>query len=352
MVTIILISIYQSGKSKLGHRAQWKNFFHSDLQNASSNQLALTLTTQPENATVRILNIVEHYTPGIELPAGEYHIDIKAPGYDTVDTWIKLTQNNQILNFSLNKTLTKSKGDVESIITPKMVSLPDSDFLIGKYEVTFNEYDNFAVATNRSLPDDNGWGRGDHPVINISWDDAQAYTNWLTKVTGSHYRLASSAEWEFAARGKTTSLFWWGDNPEDARERANCRFGCRSLWSNLFGNKTAVVGSYPPNDFGLHDTAGNVAEWVDDCYAEKSDTNSINNQTEICKQKIIRGGSFRDNVKAISSETIAHLAANTHNDSTGFRVVKELDEERKSERESNKTDNRNIFKRLINKLRQ
>lgn len=358
-VALLLATIFwvthQFGSNKSGHREQWKSFFHSDSKNNNSDRLAFTAITQPENATVRILNIVEKYTPGIELPAGEYHINIKAPGYEITDTWIKLSQKNQTLEFSLNKAIEKNRSEPETLITPKMVDVPDSNFLIGKYEVTFNEYDNFAVATNRSLSDDNGWGRGDHPVINVSWDDAQAYTNWLSKITGSRYRLASSTEWEFAARGKTTSLFWWGDNLEDARERANCRFGCRSLWSNLFSNKTAVVGSYPPNDFGLHDTAGNVAEWVDDCYTEKSDANSINNQTGTCPQKIIRGGSFRDNVKVISSEAIAHLAANTHNDSTGFRVVKELDEEReerKTDRESNKDENRNIFKRLINKLRQ
>lgn len=333
LVVIIFASLYFPGKNK-------------------SSQLALTIITEPDNANVRILNIVEKYTPGIQLPAGEYHIDIKAPSYDTVDTWVKLNKKNQTQHFSLNKSSAKNKSDSESIIIPKMVDVPDSSFLIGKYEVTFNEYDNFAVATNRSLPDDNGWGRGDHPVINVSWDDAQAYTNWLSKITNSHYRLPTNTEWEFSARGKTTSLFWWGDNPEDAHERANCRFGCRSLWSNLFSNKTAPVGSYPPNDFGLHDTAGNVAEWVDDCYAEKDETNATNNQTETCKQKIIRGGSFRDNVQAISSEATAHLAADTHNDSTGFRVVKELDEEKKPERESNKEDNRNIFKRFINKLRQ
>ncbi len=355
LLTIIFISTHQFGGNKPDHREQWKNFFHSDSKNNSNEQLALTVIVQPENAKIRILNIVEKYTPGIELSAGEYHIDIKAPGYETVDTWIKLTQENQTLEFVLNKVVEKNRNEPEAIIIPKMIAVPDSNFTIGKHEVTFNEYDNFAVATNRSLPDDNGWGRGDHPVINISWDDAQAYTNWLSKITGSHYRIPTNVEWEFAARGNTTGLYWWGDNQEDARERANCRFGCRSLWSNLFGNRTAVVGSFPPNDFGLHDTAGNVAEWVDDCYLEKNNANAIDNQPETCKQKIIRGGSFRDNVKAISSEAIAHLAADSRNDSTGFRVIKELDEEKevkKADRESNKDENRNIFKRLINKLRQ
>lgn len=354
LLLIIFVSIHPFGQKKSAHREQWNNFFHSNSHNAGANntQLTLTIMTQPENATVRVLNIGEKYVAGIELPTGEYHINIKAAGYESVDEWIKLSPDTQILHYALNKKLDKYKNDPTTIIIPTMVDVPNGNFLIGKYEVTFNEYDNFAVATHRSLPDDQKWGRGDHPVINVSWDDAQAYVNWLSKMTGSRYRLATSAEWEFAARGNTTSLFWWGDTVEDAHEYANCHFGCRSLWSNLFDNKTTPVGSYPPNGFGLHDTAGNVAEWVDDCYLDNNDAKASNTPVAQCKEKIIRGGSFRDNVKAISSQARSHLTANTHNDSTGFRIVKEFDEMKKTERELNRDESSNIFQRFINKLRQ
>lgn len=94
-------------------------------------------------------------------------------------------------------------------------------FALGLYEVTFAEYDAFALATGRKLPDDQGWGRERRPVINVSWDDAQAYAQWLSERTGKRYRLPTEAEWEYAARAKTTTARFWGDNPADACQYAN-----------------------------------------------------------------------------------------------------------------------------------
>ncbi|MDH3672848.1 MAG: SUMF1/EgtB/PvdO family nonheme iron enzyme [Gammaproteobacteria bacterium] len=131
-------------------------------------------------------------------------------------------------------------------------------FAIGKYEVTFEEYDAYAQATGRTLPPDaRAWGRGKRPVINVSWDDAVAYAEWLSQQTGQRYRLPTEAEWEYAARAGTTTRYWWGNKV--GKNRANCR-DCRSQW----GDQTAPVGSFPANPFGLHDTAGNVQEWVQD----------------------------------------------------------------------------------------
>ena len=81
-------------------------------------------------------------------------------------------------------------------------------FHIGKYEVTFDEYDSFALATERKLPNDRGWGRGKRPVIHVSWDDAVAYAEWLSKKTGKRYRLPTEAEWEYAARGDSSTACW------------------------------------------------------------------------------------------------------------------------------------------------
>lgn len=128
-------------------------------------------------------------------------------------------------------------------------------FFLGKYEVTFSEYDQFARETKRDLPDDMGWGRGIRPVINVGWNDAVAFTEWLSKKSGKKFRLPSEAEWEFAARGKTTSIFYWGDAL--GRSNANCN-GCGSPWDN---SQTAAVGSFSPNPFGLYDMTGNVYEW-------------------------------------------------------------------------------------------
>ena len=105
-------------------------------------------------------------------------------------------------------------------------------------------------------PEDEGWGRGRRPVINVSWKDAQAYVRWLSEKTGQPYRLPSEAEWEYAARAGTTTLYSWGD--DIAPENAN--YGLR-------GGRTTEVGTYPANP-GLYDMHGNVGEWVEDCQNE------------------------------------------------------------------------------------
>jgi len=108
-------------------------------------------------------------------------------------------------------------------------------------------------------PSDNGWGRGNRPVINVSWDDAQNYIQWLSHKTGKAYRLPSEQEWEIAARAGTTSDYYWGN--DIGRNHANCD-GCGSEWDN---KKTAPVGSFKPNAFGLYDMMGNVWEWTGTC---------------------------------------------------------------------------------------
>lgn len=98
--------------------------------------------------------------------------------------------------------------------------------------------------------DDHGWGRGQKPVINISWDDAKAYVAWLSQTTGKTYRLLSESEWEYAARAGTTTAYYWGD--KIGINNADC-YGCGSQWD---GKSTAPVGSFPPNPFGLYDMPG------------------------------------------------------------------------------------------------
>ncbi len=133
-------------------------------------------------------------------------------------------------------------------------------FALSKYEVTFEEYDPFTDATGRERADDRGFGRGQRPVINITWDDAVAYTEWLSEQTGKNYRLPSEAEWEYAARAGTVTRYSWGDNL--GHNRANCN-GCGSQWDN---EMSAPVGSFEANGWGLYDMHGNVWEWTQDRY--------------------------------------------------------------------------------------
>ena len=164
-------------------------------------------------------------------------------------------------------------------------------FELSKYEVTFEEYDRFTDATGRRPANDEGWGRGRRPVINVSWGDAVAYTQWLLAQTGERYRLPSEAEWEYAERAGTETEYSWGN--EIGRNRANCE-GCGSRWD---GEQTAPVGSFRPNAWGLHDMSGNVWEWVQDCWNDKyrgAPTDGSAWQSGDCSERVSRGGVWND----------------------------------------------------------
>src|SRR5262249_7834856 len=127
---------------------------------------------------------------------------------------------------------------------------------VSKFEVTFDDWDACTAAfACAQVPDH--WGRGQMPVINVSWEDAKAYVAWLSQVTGKAYRLLSEAEWEYAARAGTTTRYSWGDDA--VAGDANCD-GCGGGWKL---QQTAPAGTFKPNAFGLHDMHGNVWEWVE-----------------------------------------------------------------------------------------
>lgn len=194
-------------------------------------------------------------------------------------------------------------------------------FSISKFEITFNEYDRFARATGRHLPPDEGWGRGTRPVINVSWDDALAYTRWLSEQTGSRYRLPTEAEWEYAARGGTTTRYWWGNGPTQALH-ANC-FDCGSEWD---GARTAPVGSFRANPLSLHETAGNVMEWTQDCYVANyadAPANGSARMVSPCDARVVRGGSYSSSLDALRSAARAKRVPQSRIDNLGFRVVRD-----------------------------
>ena len=138
----------------------------------------------------------------------------------------------------------------------------DYTFAVGVYEVTFAEWGACVRAggCDEYERDDEGFGRGRHPVINVSWDDAWRYADWLTEQTGEEYRLPSEAEWEYVARAGTEMARYWGESELDVGRYAN---SWGALWDRY--DYTAPVGSFDPNAFGLYDVLGNVSEWVDDC---------------------------------------------------------------------------------------
>jgi formylglycine-generating enzyme required for sulfatase activity len=197
----------------------------------------------------------------------------------------------------------------------------EQSFALARHEVTFDEYDRFASATDRPLPDDAGWGRGSRPVINVSWQDANAYTRWLAEQTGQPYRLPTDAEWEYSARAGTESIYWWGNQP--AAGYAICD-GCDPRWG---GRQTAPVGSLKPNPWGLYDMSGNVDEWVLDCYQpdyHNAPSDGSAAQTRDCTYRVMRGGSWFDIPRVVRpASRYRHLATSSRN-SWGFRVALDL----------------------------
>ncbi len=181
---------------------------------------------------------------------------------------------------------------------PRDVTIRTS-FAMGRYEVTFDEYDRFTSATGRDLHPDQGWGRGTRPVVKVPYADAMEYTAWLSAQTGKRYRIPSEAEWEYAARGGTNTLYWWGNEP--SHDHANYGSGVDGwLPSGVVAGKdrweyTAPVGQFAPNPFGLYDMQGNVWEWVSDCWhydyngAPKDGSAWVDGN---CSGRVMRGGSW------------------------------------------------------------
>ena len=160
---------------------------------------------------------------------------------------------------------------------------------MSKYELTFGEWDTCVNYGDCGSVDDAGYGRARQPVINISWIGAQRYVAWLSKVTGKPYRLLSEAEYEYATRAGTQTLYPWGD--ELGKNNANCK-DCGSPWD---GGQTAPVGSFPANAFGLHDMVGNVFEWVEDCWHDNFDGAPADGSAWVtgdCSKRVIRAGSW------------------------------------------------------------
>ena len=209
-----------------------------------------------------------------------------------------------------------------------------SAFAMSRYEVTFEDYDRFAEAKGGVRHDealDHGWGRGRRPVIHVTRSDALAYAAWLSSQTGARYRLPSEAEWEYAARAGTATKWLWGDR--FVAGRANC-WECGSRWDK---DRTAPVGSFPPNAWGLHDMAGNVHEMTLDCWhkgygnlpadgsartdpARESDPDENGN----CRRHTSRGGSWLM-YRATVRSSFRVFFKDEFGAFLGIRLVRELD---------------------------
>ena len=194
-------------------------------------------------------------------------------------------------------------------------------FAIGRREVTFAEWDQCAdIGACKVRPEDHGWGRGDRPVVNVSWEDAKLFVAWLSQRTGQRYRLPSEAEWEYAARAGTRTPFWWGR--DIGAGHAQCE-GCGSP----IKQQVVPAGSFRPNGFGLYDTAGNAAEWVEDCWND-SYRNAPKDASPWtsgdCRLRVLRGGNFLSKASDVRSAARFRYDVDVRYYANGFRVVREL----------------------------
>lgn len=195
-----------------------------------------------------------------------------------------------------------------------------SGFYIGTTEVTFQEWDACVDQGGCAhRPNDRNLGRGRRPVTDVSWVDANAYVAWLSARTGRRYRLPTEAEWEYAARAGTTAAYPWGATVD--RDKANCN-GCTVQPRR----QTIEVGRFPANGFGLHDMAGNAAEWVADCWSENyraAPRDGSAYTTPACRERVLRGGSFNNDPRYLRSAARFKYEADVRFYTNGFRVARD-----------------------------
>ncbi len=231
---------------------------------------------------------------------------------------------------------------------PEMIVLPAGDFTMGssdteegrfanegpqhkvtiarpiavsKFDVTFDDWDACVSVGGCPDVDDLTYGREKKPLINVTWIAAQQYVAWLAQMTGKPYRLLTEAEWEYAARAGMTTAYPWGDEIGEAN--ANCT-GCGSKWDKV---ETSPVGSFPPNAFGLYDTAGDVWQWVQDCNHQdyqRAPADGTEWSGGDCNEHVVRGGSWLAKPQLLRSAFRGEFPTDDHNSDVGFRVAREL----------------------------
>ena len=184
-------------------------------------------------------------------------------------------------------------------------AIPNKNYAISRYQVTFDEFDEYCEATGADKPSDRGWGRGNRPVINVSWYDTQKYIKWLNESSDTQsYRLPSEKEWEYACRSGSDTKWCFGDDESKLEDYA--------WYEENSDSKTHPVGELKPNDFGLYDMHGNVWEWCEDWYDSDKD------------RKVDRGGSWYYDAGFTASSYRYKFRPDDSDDDIGFRIARTL----------------------------
>lgn len=209
-------------------------------------------------------------------------------------------------------------------------------FAVGKYEVTFEQWDACIGEGKCSAANDEGWGRGQRPVVNVSWTEAKNYAKWLKEKTGKPYRLPTEAEWEYAARAGAGRARFFGIKREEVCEYANLydrtaekalEFGMDTLPCDDGFDVTAPVGSFKPNAFGLHDMLGNAWEWTEDCQAvlwRNAPADSSARVRGKCSERAYRGASWLSHPPRYIQVGDRYRFLGARYNDLGFRVTRSL----------------------------
>jgi formylglycine-generating enzyme required for sulfatase activity len=202
-------------------------------------------------------------------------------------------------------------------------------FAVGRFAVTFGEWDACVAdgGCNGYKPSDQGWGRGRRPVTNVSWDDAKAYVEWLSRKTAKAYRLLSEAEREYVTRAGTISPFWWGSSISTMQANYDGDFTYDDGTKGEYRGKTVPVDSFQPNPMGLYQVHGNLYDWVEDCYHDsyrRAPSDGSAWTSEDCSLRVVRGGSWIDDPRSLRSAYRLKVSTVFRFRNLGFRVARTL----------------------------
>jgi len=319
---------------------------------------SLTINPTPYDARVKITNIAPKYHDGIALKKGKYDIEVSHQGYITKKGSVNLQSDTNIdVVLKKRKAEEKSRKSYE----PEMLRIPrgsfmmgsndgekdekprhrvtiEKDFLLGKYEVTVGQFRAFIESSGHNMSGscwyyDGKWKESttrnweapgfyqteQSPVTCVSYNDATAYTEWLSNKTGKKYRLPSESEWEYAARAGSSTKYSFGDS--DANLAQYAWYGGNSK------DRTHKVGQKKPNDFGLYDMHGNVWEWCEDWYIDNYNNtprNQIENNKGKKQYRVLRGGSWYDTSNNLRSAYRNGNFPTSRDYSNGFRLARTL----------------------------
>lgn len=233
--------------------------------------------------------------------------------------------------FTMGSTATEETHDEDEEPQHNVV-IPRS-FAVGKYAVTFEEWD-FCFAHGGGgghEPEDEGWGRGSRPVINVSWEDAQAYVKWLSAHTGKSYRLLSEAEWEYCCRAGSQTPFWWGKQISSDSANYDATFVFGEGKPGLYRKQTVEVDRFEPNPWGLYQVHGNVREWVQDCWHENYHDKPVDSRKNgepweppDCPRRILRGGAWKNVPGLLRAANRGRARPYFREFEFGFRVARDI----------------------------